>query len=144
MRVGLEAKERVRVGLEAKAKTRAAAMGGVGLTPHLSKGTLRLGSRSPLGRFAWERRGQEERTIVTSVPTLPDGLPGSANSCLSRNVADEVREPWMTVGMNGKVISVLDGWNPQITCKQVKIARCRNATFAPPPLFIVGYICPAP
>ena len=37
-------------------------------------------TRSPLGRFAGVRRGQEERTIVTSVPTHFDGLPGSANS----------------------------------------------------------------
>ena len=28
------------------------------------------------------RRGQEERTIVTSEPTHLDGMPGSANSCM--------------------------------------------------------------
>ena len=33
-----------------------------------------------MGRFIGVRRGQEERAIVTSVPTHFDGLPGSANS----------------------------------------------------------------
>ena len=90
----------MRVGLGAEEKTRAAAMRGVGPTPHESKGTLRPGSCSPLGRFAGVRRGQEERTIVTSEPTHLDGLTGSANSCMIAFY--ENIEPRMEVAVGAK------------------------------------------
>ena len=64
----------------------------VGLTAGRAKGRSHLGTRSPLGRFIGERRGQEERTIVASEPTLIDGLPGSANLCRNGMLFDLVVE----------------------------------------------------
>ena len=96
----------VRVGLEAEEKTCAAAMRGVGPTPLESKGTPRLGSCSPLGRFAGVRRGQEERMIVTSEPTHLDGLPGSANSCMI--AVDEDIEPRMEVAVGAEDCMLLE------------------------------------
>ena len=122
---------RICIGSGSCTKSRAVPPSSVGLTAGRAKGRSHLGTRSPLGRFIGERRGQEERTIVASEPTLVDGLPGSGNLC--RNVVDEVREPWMMAARNGKLIRVLDGWKPQMTCKQDKIARRRNATSALPP-----------
>ena len=70
------------VGSGSCTKSRAVPPTGVGLTGWGAEGRSHLGTLCPLGCSIAERRGQEERTIFTFVPTRFDGLPGSANSCM--------------------------------------------------------------